>query len=281
MHDGKGVGDASTENPLSEREMEVARLLVTGASNAEIARELVISPHTVKVHLRNIFEKLQVNSRTEASMLLLQRGWIVVPGVEVPAGELEAEPPLPEPEPLTAIQQPVMIWQRVYLVAAFLVCLLLFLLPSVVSVAQTPANLLTDAGQRSAPPTIIRSEPRWETRTPLRSPLSRLAMVALENRLYVLGGENSAGEPVNSADLYHLDSNEWTAIAPLPLPLANLAATAAENRIFVAGGTTRADEPGGSPVVTDAFLEYDPESDLWSELVCSARSAGRGGSGLR
>jgi len=61
---------------LSEREMEVLRLVTKGLSNKDIAEELYLSIRTVQGHLGNIFNKLQVGSRTEAVVRALKEGWV-------------------------------------------------------------------------------------------------------------------------------------------------------------------------------------------------------------
>ncbi|HNS52761.1 MAG TPA: LuxR C-terminal-related transcriptional regulator [Anaerolineae bacterium] len=63
---GSSPGEALVE-PLSERELEVVRLVATGLSNREIAERLVISVRTVKKHIENIHGKLGVRSRTSAA----------------------------------------------------------------------------------------------------------------------------------------------------------------------------------------------------------------------
>ncbi len=58
-------------DPLSQRELEVLRLIVEGATNKEIAAELVLTVNTVKRHISNIFDKLQVRNRAQARELNL------------------------------------------------------------------------------------------------------------------------------------------------------------------------------------------------------------------
>ena len=61
-------GQSSLVEPLSERELEVLRLVMAGMSNREIAGQLFISPGTAKTHVHNLCGKLGVRNRTEAAM---------------------------------------------------------------------------------------------------------------------------------------------------------------------------------------------------------------------
>jgi DNA-binding NarL/FixJ family response regulator len=67
-----------TEKVLGDRELEVLRLASNALSNQDIAEKLGISLHTVEAHMRHIFTKLQVSSRTEAMLYALKQGWISV-----------------------------------------------------------------------------------------------------------------------------------------------------------------------------------------------------------
>jgi DNA-binding NarL/FixJ family response regulator len=61
--------------PLSERETDVLRLLAQGYTNKDIAQTLFLSVRTVEAHLRSIFAKLDVSSRTEAALWAVQHGY--------------------------------------------------------------------------------------------------------------------------------------------------------------------------------------------------------------
>ena len=65
-HGARSPDASGLVEPLSKRELELLELIAEGLSNQGIAERLFLSPQTVKVHIRNIYSKLDVSSRTEA-----------------------------------------------------------------------------------------------------------------------------------------------------------------------------------------------------------------------
>lgn len=70
------VDEDKGEQALTERELFVLRLVASGASNMELAQKLSISVNTVKSHLKNILEKLQLENRTQAATYALKHGLV-------------------------------------------------------------------------------------------------------------------------------------------------------------------------------------------------------------
>ncbi len=73
LRGGRGA-TSSPATELSDRELEVLRLIADGLSNAEIAERLVISEKTVKGHVSNILSKLHVSDRTQAAVFAWREG---------------------------------------------------------------------------------------------------------------------------------------------------------------------------------------------------------------
>ncbi len=252
---------------LSERELEVLKLVATGATNQQIARELVISPNTVKVHLRNVFEKLGVQSRTEATMEAVRRGWVAVgENAVVAAAGTDAAPSaaaqpisLLELMPQAPARTPVARWQHAYLVLALLVTTALVLLPTWWRGRSEAGGLspFSDAGRSPvAAPARVDAQ-RWTAGALLPQPRSRLAVATDGLRLYAIGGETQDGV-TDDLLVYDPVTNGWLPLANKPTPAANIAAAYIDGRIYVPGGSTA---DGG---VTQVMEVYDVAADTWT-----------------
>jgi DNA-binding CsgD family transcriptional regulator/N-acetylneuraminic acid mutarotase len=244
---------------LSERELEILRLVATGATNGQIARELFISPNTVKVHLRNIFSKLGVDSRTEATMIAVRRGWVTLP-----EGVLAGAPAAPgtngaAAEPAPAVARLVMPrGQRVYLLAAALLSLALLYATWPKVEACSPSA----ASERCPPAASALEDSRWATRVNMPTARGRLALVAVPEgrggRLYAIGGETGTGIS-DAVEIFDPAENAWRAGEPIPLAVANVGAVLVDGLIYLPGGLTAAS------TASDVLAVYDPEADAWTE----------------
>lgn len=243
---------------LSEREIEILRLVAQGYSNKEIARQLVISANTVKVHLRNIFAKLGASSRTEASMVAVRQGWVAVPA-EAAAEPATAAAATRWPPPVARLAR----WQQVFLLAALAavaVALALTWPPSAPAerAAQNPLSDNPQPAAVTAPPSL---PSRWQEELPLLVPRARLAVVAVNGRIYAIGGEVAGGGLSGAVEVYDPAQQVWTARTAKPMPVANVAGAVLGGKVYVPGGSTF------SEAVMDIVEVYDPVADRWTQAA--------------
>ena len=268
----------SNDIQISEREREILRLVVTGATNQQIALQLDISVNTVKVHLRNIFSKIGVVSRTEAAAYALRHGIVPMgttaelqPTVELISAPEQIEllePPtvaevtLPEAAvtPTTAESAAPSVaarkWSWLSLVgllllgALFSTLLLLWRRDTVEQ--QPPATLPTAAHS-------VANASRWSTRAPLPLPRDYMAIAAfdLQQEIYVFGGLRQGRV---SAEIYRYDplNNLWVSIGEQPDPVQHAAAVTLRGKIYLPGG----EDADGT--VQEQLAIYDPRSRRWS-----------------
>ena len=262
--------------PLSERELAVLELLAAGSTNREIARDLDISPNTVKVHVRNIFAKLDVSSRTEAATLAMQQGLVALAdgdagvGGEPLVSDVVSESERTQPD-LASQEQAVPAeaqapettkhWRTVALALLLIVVLLL----AALAAAQFLGGDEADATE-SPEPSIeaIGEEPmggsRWFVGQPLPQERSNMALAAIGLDLYQIGGEVNAGV-VNLVDVFQTDSGEWRSASSKPTAIADADAAVLFGEIYVPGGRLADGRP------TSVVEAYSPANNAWRPVT--------------
>ena len=268
---------------LSDREIEILQLVATGLTNREIAQALTISPNTVKVHLRNIFEKINVSSRTEATIYGIEHGIVDVPG---------SEENINQPSSFNMLHNSSWVFMTILLVIVVLVAIggnVIFTSPT-----PTPISLsgLSDRWQEVAPmpePTsgmavvtyngniysiagenleglsgsVYRydiSENQWEKLTDKPTPVTDVEGVLIGEKIYIPGGQVADGQNSDILEVYDPLLDKWEIKAPLPIKISGYTLTDFEGQIYLFGGWD-------GETVSDIVLRYDPLDDKWNYLT--------------
>lgn len=244
--------------PLSPREEDVLEQLTLGLSNKEIAETLVISPNTVKVHVRNVLTKLGVNSRTEAVALALKEGQETdYPSVSEEIVEKPLDQSVQTAEPAVSGNLPTEPAKRRFWIPALgaLALMLLLVVGGWIAVGRNGASNAVPTPQAEFIPEPM-SESGWTTLRPLSEPLAHFAMTSSGLSLYQIGGEVAGGEIVGMSRLYDIQAHTWQDIAPKPTAVADASAVLLAGQIYVIGGRTA---DGATSVVE----VYSPVNDAW------------------
>ncbi len=260
---------------LSDRELEVLQCVVDGAGNKEIAAALVISQNTVKVHLRNIFTKLDVGSRTEATTVALQQGLVTLHGVvsteaNAPQLELTGETavsyPTQTPEPALA-PRPGFFPKPIVPIG-----LLLLLLAALIFVAYQ--TLVGDNTPEPTPEPFVETAitDDWLQSRPLPVGRANMALVSSGLNLYLIGGQ-TAVTVTNTVSIFHTADRVWREGAAKPTAVTDITGAELFGEIYIPGGKLVDGQP------TNVVEVYSPANDSW-RVVTPLPTAVSGGLAL-
>jgi DNA-binding CsgD family transcriptional regulator/N-acetylneuraminic acid mutarotase len=217
---------------LTDREREILERVATGASNRQIAQQLHISSNTVKVHLRNIFEKLGASSRTEATLYAIQAG--LVDGVE---------------STLVTPARPW--WQRGWVVGGGVIVLMMvaLLVGLLVNRGGPPPENIVDLEQLE--------RDRWQELAPMPTARKGLAVAAYDGKIYAIAGETEDGV-TNVVERYDPATDTWETLeASKPTQVADVEVALIGGKLYVPGGKLQTGKP------TNVLEVYDPDVGLW------------------
>lgn len=255
---------------LSERELEILRLVATGASNKEIAQRLFISTNTVKVHLRNIFAKIGAASRTEAAMYAVAHGLAngatesasPASGAETAqAAGVDLLPAMSPDLPPLAVETPTVpvpawrtgrLWVLLGLFGLLAIASIWAFVNSVRGAAEPPA------ATNAANPPARTAAPRWQARAPMPTVRYGFAIAAFENHILAIGGDTGEG-PTAVVESYDPKQDVWEPLVDKPTPVAEVGAAVIGGLVYVPGGRT------GQSTVTDVLEIFDPHAGEWSQ----------------
>ena len=282
---------------LTTREIQILALIAEGKSNKEIAAKLVISINTVKVHVSNIFQKIEVSSRTEATLYAIENG-IVSPALPQGTPGLFDGVTSVEPEPENPAKNNKLLISLLVLITALAVIITIVLInrndqaPALTNDHSLMVNFSvaerwsayenlpeardkiaatsyeskvyaiggeTESGVNDEVYVFSQASPHWETLAKKPTPVSGASAILIGEHIYVPGGATKDGLLSNKLEVFDPRQNEWEERAALPTSLSNYALAEVRGNLFLFGGWD-------GKQASDGAYKYDPEADKWSEL---------------
>ena len=240
-----------TENtPLTSRETEILALIAEGKTNKEIAADLFISVNTVKVHVSNVFQKIGVSSRTEATLYAIENGIVQSPATLTPnQNSPTIDFPGRTPEE-TIVEKSGWLMKNWWTILGVLV-----LIFAITQITQPSLSIL-----RSTPTPNAFVEALNQNRMEAIQPMARsrigFASVINEGEIYIIGGRSDTST-LGLTERYLIDSDSWESLPEKPTAVSDVNAVYLRGSIYVPGGLL------GDGSVTDAMEVFIINENTW------------------